>query len=99
MKALKEEGVDSVLVNPNIATIQTSSQFSDHIHFVPVSLPSVTAVIEKERPDGVLLGFGGQTALNCGIELSKEGVLEKYGVKVLGTPVRGIQLTEDRDLF
>ena len=99
MKALKEEGVDSVLVNPNIATIQTSSQFSDHIHFVPVSLPSVTAVIEKERPDGVLLGFGGQTALNCGIELSEEGVLEKYGVKVLGTPVRGIQLTEDRDLF
>jgi carbamoyl-phosphate synthase large subunit len=91
--------VDSVLVNPNIATIQTSSQFSDHIHFVPIALPSVTKVIEKERPDGILLGFGGQTALNCGIELAEKGVLERYGVKVLGTPVRGIQLTEDRDLF
>ncbi|MDG6985343.1 MAG: carbamoyl-phosphate synthase (glutamine-hydrolyzing) large subunit [Nitrososphaerota archaeon] len=99
LKALKEEGVDSVLVNPNIATIQTSSQFSDRIHFVPVSVDSVTKVIEKERPDGILLGFGGQTALNCGIGLSESGVLEKYGVKVLGTPIRGIQLTEDRDLF
>lgn len=91
--------MDSVLVNPNIATIQTSSQFSDHIHFVPISLPSVTKVIETERPDGILLGFGGQTALNCGIELAEKGVLERYGVKVLGTPIRGIQLTEDRDLF
>ncbi len=99
LKALKEEGVDSVLVNPNIATIQTSSQFSDHIHFVPVSVGSVTKVIEKERPDGILLGFGGQTALNCGIGLGESGVLEKYGVRVLGTPIRGIQLTEDRDLF
>ncbi len=89
----------SVLVNPNIATIQTSSQFSDRIYFVPVSVPSVSKVIEKERPDGILLGFGGQTALNCGIGLSEAGVLEKWGVKVLGTPVRGIQLTEDRDLF
>ena len=99
LKALKEEGVDSVLVNPNIATIQTSSRFSDNIHFVPVSLASVTKVIERERPDGILLGFGGQTALNCGIELAEKGVLEKHGVKVLGTPIRGIQLTEDRDLF
>jgi carbamoyl-phosphate synthase large subunit len=99
LKALREEGVDSILVNPNIATIQTSPQFSDHIHFVPVSVPSVTKVIEKERPDGILLGFGGQTALNCGIGLAEAGVLEKYGVKVLGTPIRGIQLTEDRDLF
>ena len=99
LKALKEEGVDSVLVNPNIATIQTSSQFSDHIHFVPVSVPSVSAVIEKERPDGILLGFGGQTALNCGIGLAESGVLEKYGIRVLGTSIRGIQLTEDRDLF
>ncbi|MDG6981402.1 MAG: carbamoyl-phosphate synthase large subunit, partial [Nitrososphaerota archaeon] len=99
LKALKEEGVDSVLVNPNIATIQTSSQFSDRIHFVPVSVDSVTSVIERERPDGILLGFGGQTALNCGIGLSESGALERYGVKVLGTPIRGIQLTEDRDLF
>ncbi len=99
LKALREEGVDSVLVNPNIATIQTSSQFSDHIYFVPVSLESVTRVIEQERPDGVLLGFGGQTALNCGIELAEKGVFEKYEVVVLGTPIRGIQLTEDRDLF
>jgi carbamoyl-phosphate synthase large subunit len=91
--------VDSVLVNPNIATIQTSSQFSDRIHFVPISVASVTEVIEAERPDGILLGFGGQTALNCGIGLAKEGVLERHGVRVLGTPIRGIELTEDRDLF
>lgn len=99
LKALKEEGVSSVLVNPNVATIQTSSQFSDHIHFVPVSVPTVAGVIEQERPDGILLGFGGQTALNCGIGLAEAGVLERYGVKVLGTPIRAIQLTEDRDLF
>ncbi|MCL5672862.1 MAG: carbamoyl-phosphate synthase (glutamine-hydrolyzing) large subunit [Thaumarchaeota archaeon] len=99
LKALKEEGVDSVLVNPNIATIQTSPRFSDRIHFVPVSVESVTGVIEKERPDGILLGFGGQTALNCGIGLSEAGVFDRYGVRVLGTPIRGIQLTEDRDLF
>jgi carbamoyl-phosphate synthase large subunit len=91
--------VDSVLVNPNIATIQTSREFSDNVHFVPVTLGSVTNVIEKERPDGILLGFGGQTALNCGIELAEKGVLEEFGLRVLGTPIRGIQLTEDRDLF
>ncbi|HEY6283462.1 MAG TPA: ATP-grasp domain-containing protein, partial [Nitrososphaerales archaeon] len=91
--------MDSVLVNPNIATIQTSPQFSERIHFVPINLASVTKVIENERPDGILLGFGGQTALNCGIELAEKGVLEKYGLRVLGTPIRGIQLTEDRDLF
>ncbi|QQG49504.1 MAG: carbamoyl-phosphate synthase (glutamine-hydrolyzing) large subunit [archaeon] len=96
---MKEEGVESVLVNPNIATIQTSPQFSDRIHFVPISVESVTRVIEKERPDAILLGFGGQTALNCGIELAEKGVLEKYGIRVLGTQIRGIQLTEDRDLF
>ncbi len=88
-----------MLVNPNIATIQTSPQFSDRIRFVPISLESVTKVIAEERPDSILLGFGGQTALNCGIQLAEKGILEKYGVKVLGTPIRGIQLTEDRDLF
>ena len=91
--------MDSVLVNPNIATIQTSSQFSDRIYFVPVSVSSVSKVIEKERPDGILLSFGGQTALNCGIGLSESGILDKWGVKALGTPVHGVQLTEDRDLF
>ncbi|MDA4126211.1 MAG: carbamoyl-phosphate synthase (glutamine-hydrolyzing) large subunit [Thaumarchaeota archaeon] len=91
--------MDSVLVNPNIATIQTSPQFSERIHFVPINLASVTNVIKEERPDGILLGFGGQTALNCGIELAEKGVLEKYWLRVLGTPIRGIQLTEDRDLF
>lgn len=91
--------MDSVLVNPNIATIQTSPQFSDRIYFAPVTLGSVTKVIEAERPDAILLGFGGQTALNCGIELHEDGALERYGVRVLGTPIRGIQLTEDRDLF
>ena len=89
----------SVLVNPNIATIQTSEQFSERIHFVPVNLESVTKVIESERPDAILLGFGGQTALNCGIQLSDSGVLDKYGVRVLGTQIEGIRLTEDRDLF
>ncbi len=88
-----------MLVNPNIATIQTSPQFSNRIRFVPISLESVSRVIEEERPDAILLGFGGQTALNCGIELAEKGVLERHGVRVLGTPIRGIQLTEDRDLF
>ena len=87
------------MVNPNIATIQTSEQFSESIRFVPISLESVTRVIEQERPDSILLGFGGQTALNCGIELSGNGVLEKYGIRVLGTQIQGIRLTEDRDLF
>ena len=88
-----------MLVNPNIATIQTSEQFSERIHFVPVNLESVSGVIERERPDAILLGFGGQTALNCGIQLADSGVLQRYGVRVLGTQIEGIRLTEDRDLF
>jgi len=88
-----------VLVNPNIATIQTSEQFCERIHFVPVNLESVTRVIEQERPDAILLGFGGQTALNCGIQLADAGVLDRHGVRVLGTQIEGIRLTEDRDLF
>ena len=99
LKALKEEGVKSVLINPNIATVQTSEGVADKVYFQPVTLEFVERVIEKERPDGILLSFGGQTALNCGVELYQKGVLEKYGVKVLGTPVQAIIDTEDRDLF
>ena len=99
LKALKEEGVKSVLINPNIATVQTSKDVADTVYFQPVTPDFVERVIEKERPDGILLSFGGQTALNCGVELYKRGVLEKYGVKVLGTPVQAIIDTEDRDLF
>jgi carbamoyl-phosphate synthase small subunit len=99
LKALKEEGVKSVLINPNIATVQTSEGVADTVYFQPVTPEFVERVIEKERPDGILLSFGGQTALNCGVELYQKGVLEKYGVKVLGTPVQAIIDTEDRDLF
>ena len=99
LKALKEEGVKSVLINPNIATVQTSKDVADTIYFQPVTPDFVEHVIEKERPDGILLSFGGQTALNCGVELYRKGVFEKYGVKVLGTPVQAIIDTEDRDLF
>ena len=99
LKALKEEGVKSVLINPNIATVQTSKDVADTVYFQPVTPEFVERVIEKERPDGILLSFGGQTALNCGVELYKKGVFEKYGVKVLGTPVQAIIDTEDRDLF
>ena len=99
LKALKEEGVKSVLINPNIATVQTSEGVADKVYFQPVTPEFVERVIEKERPDGILLSFGGQTALNCGVELYKRGILEKYGVKVLGTPVQAIIDTEDRDLF
>ena len=99
LKALKEEGVDTILINPNIATVQTSEGVADHIYFLPVTPYFVERVIEKERPDGILLAFGGQTALNCGVELYRSGVLEKYGVKVLGTPVQAIMDTEDRELF
>ena len=99
LKALKEEGVRSVLINPNIATVQTSKDVADTIYFQPVTPDFVEHVIEKERPDGILLSFGGQTALNCGVELYRKGVFEKYGVKVLGTPVQAIINTEDRDLF
>jgi len=99
LKALREEGIRSVLVNPNIATIQTSEGIADTVYFLPVTPFFVEKIIAKERPDGILLAFGGQTALNCGTELYTTGVLEKYGVKVLGTSVEAIMYTEDRDLF
>ena len=99
LKALKEEGVRSILINPNIATVQTSKDIADVVYFQPVTPEFVERVIEKERPDGILLSFGGQTALNCGVELYKRGILEKYGVRVLGTPVQAIIDTEDRELF
>ena len=99
LKALREEGVATILINPNIATVQTSEGVADKIYFLPVQPYFVERVIEKERPDGILLSFGGQTALNCGVELYKSGVLDKYNVKVLGTPVQAIMDTEDRELF
>ena len=99
LKALREEGISSVLVNPNIATIQTSEGIADQVYFLPVTPYFVERIIEKERPDGILLAFGGQTALNCGTELYQKGVLQKYGVQVLGTSVEAIMNTEDRDLF
>ena len=99
LKALKEEGIHSVLINPNIATVQTSKGVADTVYFQPVKAEFVERIIEKERPDGILLSFGGQTALNCGVELYEKGVLKKYGVEVLGTPVQAIIDTEDRDLF
>ncbi len=99
LKALREEGISTVLINPNIATIQTSEGVADQVYFLPITPHFVEEVIKKERPDGILLAFGGQTALNCGTELYLNGTLEKYGVKVLGTSVEAIMITEDRDLF
>lgn len=99
LKALREEGVETVLINPNIATVQTSEGVADQIYFLPVQPYFVERVIEKERPDGILLAFGGQTALNCGVALYREGILDKYGVQVLGTSVQAIMNTEDRELF
>ncbi len=99
LKALREEGISSVLVNPNIATIQTSEGIADKVYFLPVTTYFVEEIIKKERPDGILLAFGGQTALNCGAELYTNGILDKYGVRVLGTSVEAIMYTEDRDLF
>ncbi|MBI4018345.1 MAG: carbamoyl-phosphate synthase (glutamine-hydrolyzing) large subunit [Candidatus Aenigmarchaeota archaeon] len=99
IKALKEEGIKTILVNPNIATIQTGEKLADKVYFLPVNAHFVSKVIEKEMPDGILLAFGGQTALNCGLELYRRGVLDKHGVKVLGTPVSAIEATEDRELF
>ncbi len=99
LKALREEGISSVLVNPNIATIQTSEGIADRVYFQPVTPYFVTEIIKKERPDGILLAFGGQTALNCGTELYRNGILKEYGVEVLGTSVEAIMYTEDRDLF
>lgn len=99
LKALKEEGIETILINPNIATVQTSEGVADQIYFLPVTPYFVEKVIDKERPDGIMLAFGGQTALNCGVSLYKDGIFEKYGVKVLGTPVQAIIDTEDREYF
>ena len=99
LKALREEGVDAVLINPNIATWQTSHQLASEIYFLPITADYVAYVLERERPDGILLTFGGQSALNVGIELDKMGVLDRLGVRVLGTPIRTLEISEDRDLF
>ncbi len=99
LKALREEGIRTVLVNPNIATVQTSKGVADEVYFLPVTPSFVEKVIRKERPDGILLSFGGQTALNCGVELFRSGILKRYGVQVLGTPVETIIDTEDRERF
>jgi carbamoyl-phosphate synthase large subunit len=99
LKALKEEGIETILVNPNIATVQTSNELADHIYFLPVTPEFVEKIIIKEKPDGILLAFGGQTALNCGVALYRNGIFEKYKVRVLGTPVQSIIDTEDRELF
>ncbi|MEN6453224.1 MAG: carbamoyl-phosphate synthase (glutamine-hydrolyzing) large subunit [Prolixibacteraceae bacterium] len=99
LKALKEEGVETILINPNIATIQTSSEIADRIYFLPVTAYFVEQVIKKENPDGILLAFGGQTALNCGVELFRQGIFEKYNIQVVGTPVQAIIDTEDREIF
>ena len=99
IKALKEEGVSTVLINPNIATVQTSKGLADKVYFLPITSHYVEEVIESERPDGILLTFGGQTALNCGVELDRSGVFERYGVKILGTPIKSIIDSEDRKLF
>ena len=99
LKAMREEGISTVLINPNIATIQTSEGVADKVYFLPITPYFVEEVIKKEKPDGILLAFGGQTALNCGTELYTSGTLEKYGIQVLGTSVDAIMITEDRDLF
>src|SRR5882724_1116049 len=99
LKALKEEGISTILINPNIATIQTSEEFADHVYLLPVNADFVERVIEKEKPDGILIGFGGQTALNCGLEIADRCVLKRCGVRALGTPIETIRDTEDRDLF
>ena len=99
IKAFKEEGIKVVLINPNIATNQTSKGLGDKIYFLPVTPHFVEEVVKKEKPDAIALSFGGQTALNCGVALYESGMLEKYKLAVLGTPVKAIQLTEDRDLF
>lgn len=99
LKALREEGVDAVLINPNIATWQTSHELASEVYFLPITADYVAYVLEKERPDGILLTFGGQSALNVGIELDKMGVLERLDIKVLGTPIRTLEVSEDRELF
>lgn len=99
IKALRESGVHTVLINPNIATIQTSHALADTVYFLPVTPEYLVHILERERPDGILLTFGGQTALNCGIQLDRMGVLDRLGIKVLGTPIKTLILSEDRDLF
>ena len=99
LKAIKEEGVQTVLINPNIATVQTSEGVADKIYFLPVTPYFVERVIQKEKPEGILLAFGGQTALNCGVQLYQSGILEKYNVKVIGTSIASIKEGEDRELF
>lgn len=99
LKALREEGVEAVLINPNIATWQTSHQLASEVYFLPITPDYVAYVLEKERPDGVLLTFGGQSALNVGIELDRMGIFERLGIKVLGTQIRTLEVSEDRDLF
>lgn len=99
IKALKESGVQTVLVNPNIATIQTSHSLANSVYFLPVTPEYLAHVLERERPDGILLTFGGQTALNCGIQLDRMGVLDRLDVRVLGTPIKTLITSEDRDLF
>src|SRR3989344_4349681 len=99
IKALKEEGIQIILINPNIATIQTSQNFADKVYFLPIDPHFVEEVIKSEKPDGILLSFGGQTALNCGLEMHKNGILKKHSVKILGTPIEAIEKTEDRHLF
>ncbi len=99
LKALKEANVASVLINPNIATIQTAHVLADEVYYLPVTPEYVTYVIERERPDGIFLTFGGQTALNLGVKMDKMGIFERYGVKVLGTSIKTLETSEDRDLF
>lgn len=99
IKAMREENIVTILINPNIATVQTSLGLANKVYFLPLELDFVTQVIQSERPDGILLTFGGQTALNCGIELKKNGILEQYNIKVLGTPIQTIIATEDRKQF
>jgi len=99
LKALREEGVETILINPNIATVQTSEEIADKVYLMPITPDFVKKVVQKEKPDGVLLSFGGQTALNCGLTLDAEGFFEKENVKVLGTPIQSIRLSEDRQLF
>ena len=99
IKALKEEGIYTVLINPNIATVQTDNDMADRVYFQPLNVPTVTKILQKEKPDAVLLSFGGQTALNLGLELYDKGVFRRLGIEVLGTSVKSIKATEDRELF
>src|ERR1700757_4577627 len=99
IKALKEEGIYTVLINPNIATVQTDDDMADRVYFQPLNIKTVTKILEREKPDAVTLSFGGQTALNLGLQLHDTGVFKKLGIQVLGTPVSVIKITEDRDLF